>query len=374
VVGPDTDVSFLSSDLTIELTSVPIARVFCQAATRLTGTMQVEDAVNDRRFLQTARDLLTTETNLPGGVRETTIDTLRGGSVEVDCLGGEIQIATLEAFSFPDEAECATAGRMQVAFATTRSLSEIQATKTGGLAFDFDSDERIDAEVASCNDASLSQCRVELPESRPPAQSVPTGRIVLASDERPLTNLGFTNAPDTTTFVDNLAAWFTDGQSGRFHAYSTSLGLLQSSLAQAMAEAGHTWTTGTDLSFDITTLMAFDGIFTALDAPGLDLDVLSTYVRSGGNVYVAAGTAQDAGATADFWRPFLQRFGLDLEDQIRIRSGNVPITSSHPVFEGVSALYHDGGQGVVAIDSRAEIIATSDGIGLFGAVGQVASR
>jgi hypothetical protein len=44
------------------------------------------------------------------------------------------------------------------------------------------------------------------------------------------------------------------------------------------------------------------------------------------------------------------------------------------VFEGVSALYHDGGQGVVAIDSRAEIIATSDGIGLFGAVGQIDSQ
>jgi hypothetical protein len=113
--------------------------------------------------------------------------------------------------------------------------------------------------------------------------------------------------------------------------------------------------------------MGFDAIYSALQAPGIDLDILSTYVRAGGGVYIAAGTSQDAGATADFWRPFLERFGLGLDSTISIRIGNVPISSAHPIFVGVDALYHDGGQSVLVLDSRAEIIATSDGIGLFGA-------
>jgi hypothetical protein len=256
---------------------------------------------------------------------------------------------------------------MQVAFARGRRVVQIEATEGGGLAFDFDSDGTFDDEVPDCNDPSLSQCRVELPQLRPPAQPLPTGKLVVASDERPLTNLAFTTVPDTVAFVANLALWFTDGEAGRFHAYSNNLGLLQSSLAEVMSDEGHTWTTGTDLPFTIATLLAFDGIFSALNAPGIDLDVLTTYVRGGGSVYIAAGTSQDAKTTTDFWRPFLQRFGLDLEVQINVRSGIVPISSSHPIFAGVTALYHDGGQGVLATDSRAELIACSDGICLFGA-------
>jgi hypothetical protein len=366
LIGPQTDTSFIFSRLTLETESVIFLRQFCRTIMRQSGNIQVEDAVNDRRFSHESKGLVTTETPLGNGTRATTIDTLRDGSFQVDCLGGEVQLTTLEAFAFSEDAECATAGRMEVAFGGGQSVSQIVATETGGLAFDFDSDGEIDEEVSDCNAPSLSQCRVELPALRPPAEPVPTGKIVVANDERILTNLGFATAPDTVTFVDNLTAWFTDGQAGRFHAYSTNLGLLQSSLAEVVAESGHTWTTGTDLPFDIATLAAFDGIFSALDAPGLDLDVLSTYVRGGGNVYIAAGTSQNASGTADFWRPFLQRFGLDLEGQIGIRSGNVPITSSHPIFNGVSALYPDGGQGVVAIDSRAEIIAVSGDIGLFG--------
>lgn len=366
VIGPDTDVSFMLDSLTVELSSALITRNLCQAATRLSGGIQVEDAVNDRRFLQKESGLLITETTQPGGARETTIDTLRGGSLEVDCFGGEIQYTTLEGFFFPDGADCATAGRMQVAFPGARSLSEIRATKTGGLAFDFDSDGSVDSEVESCRESSLAQCRVELPQSRPPAEPVPTGKVVVASDERPLTDLAFTRAPDTDTFAANLAAWFTDGKPGRIHAYSRSFGVTQFFLSELMAERGHTFTTGTNLPFNLPTLMGFDAIYSALQAPGIDLDILSTYVRGGGNVYIAAGTSQDAVATADFWRPFLQRFGLALEDRIDIQMGIFSITSSHPIFDGVSDLYHDGGQGVLALDSRAEIIAYFDGIGLYG--------
>jgi hypothetical protein len=367
MIGPQADVSFSLNRLTLVTASTVVERQQCELTVRQNGIIQVEDAVHDRRFLQTSRGFVLTETAGLDGAREVTLDTPRGGSFQVDCLGGDVQLETLKPLSFAAGAECASGGLMQVAFARGTRVVQIQATEAGGLAFDFDSDGTIDDEVLDCNDPSLSQCRVELPQLRPRAEPMPTGRIIVASDERPLTDLGFTSAPDTAAFVANLAAWFTNGNAGRFHAYSKNPGLLQSSLAAVMAEKGHTWTTGTNLPFITPVLLAFDGIFSALDAPGIDLDVLTTYVRSGGNAYIAAGTSQDASGTADFWRPFLQRFGLDLEEQIDIRSGNVPITSSHPIFAGVSALYHDGGQGVLATDSRAELIACSDGICLFGA-------
>jgi hypothetical protein len=87
------------------------------------------------------------------------------------------------------------------------------------------------------------------------------GKIVVNNDEWTLSNTGFSNAPDAGTFVNNTTSWFTGGGTGKFHAYSNNFGFTQSSLASTMANAGNTWTTGTNITFDLPTLLQYDGIF-----------------------------------------------------------------------------------------------------------------
>lgn len=92
------------------------------------------------------------------------------------------------------------------------------------------------------------------------------GQIVVNADEWTLSNSGFAQAPDAATFVTNIAKWFTGGRStGKFHAYSTTFGLTELSLAETMTKAGYTWTVGTNIKFDLLTLLTFDGIFVAGD-------------------------------------------------------------------------------------------------------------
>jgi len=56
---------------------------------------------------------------------------------------------------------------------------------------------------------------------------MPQGKIVVSSDQWPLTKEGFQVSPDTETFVKNIAKWFTGGSSGKFHVYSSDGGLTQ---------------------------------------------------------------------------------------------------------------------------------------------------
>ena len=195
------------------------------------------------------------------------------------------------------------------------------------------------------------------------------GIIIVASDEWHLSDTGFSRASDTPTYVKNVAALFSPGGSGNFHAYSNHFSLLGSSLDNTMTSASHSWTTGTSITFDLPTLATYDAIFFASISP--DFTVLTNYVNGGGNVYFMAGTASNAGSVADVWNPFLNQFGLELERiiNINISGDNLPINSSNSIFNEVSALYFAGGQGVLDVtpfDNRSQIIATYSGKGLFG--------
>ena len=107
------------------------------------------------------------------------------------------------------------------------------------------------------------------------------GKIVVNSDEWTLSNGGFAQAPDAATFVTNIAKWFTGGRStGQFHAYSANFGLTESLWAETMTKAGYTWTVGTNIKFDLPTLLTFDGLFVATDLAA-DNQVLIDYVKPG---------------------------------------------------------------------------------------------
>ena len=114
------------------------------------------------------------------------------------------------------------------------------------------------------------------------------GIVIVANDEWPTSNTGFSRAPSATNYVQNIASLFAGGATGNFHAYSNNFSMTGSSLANAMTSAGHTWSVGTNIKFDLPTLQGFDGIFLA--SSSVDFDVLTQYVNSGGNIYLAGGT------------------------------------------------------------------------------------
>ncbi len=187
------------------------------------------------------------------------------------------------------------------------------------------------------------------------------GRIVVNHDEWTLSNTGFGNSPDAAIFVDNVAQFFTGGGTGSFHAYSINFGLNEPSLASAFSSAGHTYSTGTGITFDLAGLQAFDGIFVAGQATGLDPLVLVDYVNAGGSVYLAGGTGNFGGAAGEaaFWNSFLNSFGMEFQTGYNGFGGNFNVQPApHPIFDNVETLYENNGNTVlelVAIDPNTSI-------------------
>ena len=192
-----------------------------------------------------------------------------------------------------------------------------------------------------------------------------TGKIVVVNDDWVLSNTGFAAPNDPGTFATNVAAWFTGGRPGKFHAYSDHFGLTGSSLASAMTSAGHTWTTGTaGFTFDLATLQEYDGIF-LLVAPA-DNQVLIDYVESGGNVYLAY--SGDGSHLDEQYNTFVNHFGLGLGVINNGIVGNVAVSSPHPIFAGVDSLYNVNGSDIVDLapaDPRQTILVSQNGHGLY---------
>ena len=198
--------------------------------------------------------------------------------------------------------------------------------------------------------------------------SANAGRIVLANDEWTLSNRGFSTSPDAGTFATNVADWFTGGTTGNFLAYTNNFGFTESQLSNAMTSAGHAWTVSTAVSFDLTTLLNYDGIF--LGGYAADNSVLTAYVNAGGNVYLAGGTATlgTAAQEAATWNPFLNNFGLGYGDPWNGVSGDIFISSLHPIFNNVESLYQNNGNDALDInilDPNAEVLVYHNEHGLY---------
>ena len=88
------------------------------------------------------------------------------------------------------------------------------------------------------------------------ASSNASAVIIMSHDEWQLSTTGFANASPgaAQTFAQNIASYFTGGGTGSFYAYSTNFGLANASLSNAMTSAGHSWGSGTGISFDLPTL------------------------------------------------------------------------------------------------------------------------
>lgn len=195
------------------------------------------------------------------------------------------------------------------------------------------------------------------------------GRIVVANDEWTLSDTGFVAPSDGGIFAVRVAAWFMRGKPGNFLAYSGNLGLVQSQLGAAMKAAGHTWTVSTTTPFTVTNLLSFDAVFVCGPVSGFapNNQVLIEYVAAGGCVYLAGGTGQVDEATA--WSPFLSAYGLRFANGFNGISGHVPISSPHPIMQGIDTLYQLNGSSIIDLEpanAANTIVAThSTGAGLY---------
>ena len=165
-------------------------------------------------------------------------------------------------------------------------------------------------------------------------ESTNGGKIVVNADEWTLSDAGFRNSSEASTFALNVIKYFIGDKKGKFHAISTNFGLTESFLEKTMAEAGHTWTKGKNITVNLQTLSQYDAIFVAGDE--VDNQVLIQYVKAGGKVYLAAGTGWGgAEAEANRWNIFLQAFDLKFAGTYNGISGNISPNLSHPLFSGM---------------------------------------
>lgn len=192
--------------------------------------------------------------------------------------------------------------------------------------------------------------------------------VVVNNDEWTLSNTGYANAPgDTDLFVTNLATFFSGGATGTFHAYSNNFGFTQSNLSATLSGAGHTYTTGTGFAFTPANISGFDAILLGgFYLSSAEITTLIDYANSGGNVYLAGGTAVGGAATeAAAWNPFLNAFGMSYGSSYNGIVGNVDVTAAtHPIFNGVSVLYQASGNSI----SGSGIQVSLNGQGLYAVV------
>ena len=173
------------------------------------------------------------------------------------------------------------------------------------------------------------------------------GKIVVNHDDWTFRNVGFTNAnPDTANFAVNIANWFAGGTSGNFLAYSTNAGLTGSTLASTMTGAGHSWTSGFAVPFNLATPMNYDGVFLSGHPGYATASVLIDYVNAGGNVYVGGGSGYlGAMGEAALWKPFLNIFGLAFDGSANYNqvNGVFAVTANFALTRGVDELYYNNG-------------------------------
>ena len=118
------------------------------------------------------------------------------------------------------------------------------------------------------------------------APSAKAGYLVFNNDEWTFSNTGFSQSPDASVFLNNITNLFTGDQPGNFLAYSQNFGLNQSSLANAVTGAGHSWTVSTAVPLTAAALGAYDAVFFAGTVGGLYSyqQVIIDYLQADGNV------------------------------------------------------------------------------------------
>lgn len=199
------------------------------------------------------------------------------------------------------------------------------------------------------------------------AQAATAGSVILNHDEWTLADHGFAAAPaSTTAFAQNVAAALNrNGGACNLLVYSDNFGLVGSSLNTALTGAGCSVSYSTGI-FNQATLSAYDGVLLGSFRYSYDAAVLTSYVDSGGNVYIAGGTGTPN--EDSIWDAFTQGFGLDFGPSYNGIQGLFPISSANPLFAGVTELYFNNGNsvGLTEGNPNTQIVVSLGDAGLFG--------
>jgi RHS repeat-associated protein len=171
------------------------------------------------------------------------------------------------------------------------------------------------------------------------------GRIIVGHDVNTLGS--FVAGANEDQFAVNLAQWLTGATTGKILAVESSPGDgtrdYAPSVKAALATAGFTVTYISDPSavstVTLSNLQQYNAVFVGITWPtvaSINTTVLTQYVNSGGNVYIYGGVDGNPAIEAPFLNPFLQAFGLAFDTAAYNGLASVNITSTHPIFTGIT--------------------------------------
>ena len=202
-------------------------------------------------------------------------------------------------------------------------------------------------------------------------QTQPGGRIVVGHD---VNTFAVSRATaDEATFAVNVANFLTEGHSTKnlllFESHSDPLRNFSPVILDALSSAEFAVTVTSDYS---TPFSSADAIFVSMDYPEegfLDNQELINFVNSGHGVYLAGGVGLDPTTEATGWNTFLNNFGLQFESSYN-GLNIVSITSSHPIFSGVTSLRSGIGQSIISLETNldAEIVQFAGEEGVYAVV------
>jgi len=176
------------------------------------------------------------------------------------------------------------------------------------------------------------------------------------------------------TFAVNVATFLVDGSAARrLLMFESNAGDILRNFApgvlSALGAAGFDVTVTSNYT---TPYTGYDAIFVAQDSPTvgfLDNAALVGYVAAGGSVYLAGGVGPSPSAEAAGWSSFLGHYGLAYSN-VYNNINSVSITSSHPIFAGVTTLKSGNGQSIVDLGTNpnALIVQQASGQNMYAVV------
>lgn len=196
------------------------------------------------------------------------------------------------------------------------------------------------------------------------------GNIVVAHDVNTLaTQFG---GPMEQLFAINVAKWLIGSNNGNILAIESQPNHpfvnYDIKVKNALANAGFSVTYESNpvtiSALSLTDIQKFDALFVGITYPqpsaSINSTVLTQYVNGGGNVYIYSGVGNNPVVEASFLNPFLNNFGLSFNFSDYNYIYSVPITSSHPIFDGITGniLRNSRGQSIIDLGTNpnAEIV------------------
>ncbi|MCU7838462.1 MAG: hypothetical protein KZQ94_03655 [Candidatus Thiodiazotropha sp. (ex Troendleina suluensis)] len=142
-------------------------------------------------------------------------------------------------------------------------------------------------------------------------------------------------------------------------------------IVNALANAGYTVDYTRDTTYTLTQLQNYDAVIVGVLFPEgtmIDASALTAYINDGGNIYVYGGVSVDSSESATL-NGLLTNFGLEFTNVYNMLIGDLPVVSTHTIFNNVSSLEAGNGINLNDLDTNpfASIIGYSSGQPIFAA-------